>query len=222
MRTDAEIQKDVMAQLKWEPFLNAEQLGVAVKDGIVTLSGIVDTYNKKIGAELAVKKVAGVKAVAEEIQVGVSPLFKRTDTEIAEAVVNALKWHTTVQEDRLKIKVENGVVTLEGEVDWNFQREAARDSVNNLAGVRQINNFITVKPKVTATDVKQKITQALQRHALIDAGKITVEILGNKIILRGTVRSIAERDDAEHAAWSAPGVAIVENKLAIELHELVY
>lgn len=211
-----------MDQLKYEPFLNAAEIGVAVKDGVVTLTGIVDTYNKKIGAELATKKIVGVKAIAEEIQVGVSSVFKRTDPEIAEAVVNALKWHTSVPEDRLKVRVENGIVTLEGNVDWNFQREAARDCIVNLSGVKLVNNFIVVNPKVSASDVKQKIKGALERHALIDAEKIQVEILGSKVILRGTVRSIAERDDAERAAWAAPGIAAVENKLTIELGELVY
>lgn len=215
MRTDSEIQKDIAEQLKWEPFLNPAEIGVAVKDGVVTLSGQVDSYSKKIGAELAVKKIAGVKAVAEEIHVGPSPSYLRTDTELAAAVANALKWHTAVTEDKIKIMVEKGVVTLTGEVDWNFQRQAAVDAVKNLAGVTRVSNFIVVKPGVTARDVRQKIEAALQRNATLDADKIVVELLGNKVLLSGTVRSLAEKDDAEMAAWAAPGVSSVENRLGV-------
>jgi len=219
MRTDADIQKDVMDQLKWEPFLNAEQLGVAVKNGIVTLSGIVDSYSKKIGAELAARKVVGVRIVAEEIQVGSSPLFDRTDTEIAEGILNALKWHTAVPEELLKIKVEKGVVSLEGEVKWNFQREAAVNAVKNLAGVRSVNNYMTIRSVITPDDVREKISASLARHAVIDAEKIRVELSGNRVVLSGTVRSLAEKDDAEHAAWSAPGVAAVDNRLTVAVGE---
>jgi len=211
-----------MDQLKWEPLLNAAEIGVAVKDGVVTLSGQVDSYNKKIGAELAAKKIAGVKAVAENIHVGVSPAYLRTDTEIASAVANALKWHTAVTEHKIKVLVEKGVVTLTGEVDWNYQRQAAVDAVNNLAGITRINNYIVVKTAVTTKDVRDKIASALQRHATLDAEKIVVETVGNKIILRGNVRSLAERDDAEWAAWSAPGVSSVENKLTIAVKEYAF
>jgi osmotically-inducible protein OsmY len=219
MRTDADIQKDVMDQLKWEPFLNAEQIGVAVKNGIVTLSGIVDSFSKKFGAELAARKVVGVRVVAEEIQVGSSPLLDRTDTEIAGGILNVLKWHTAVPEELLKIKVEKGVVSLEGEVKWNFQREAAVNAVKNLAGVRSVNNFITIRSVATPADVRDKISASLARHAVIDAEKIKVELSGNRVILSGTVRSLAERDDAEHAAWSAPGVGSVENLLTVAVQE---
>jgi osmotically-inducible protein OsmY len=216
MKTDQEIQKDVMAQLNWEPMLNASEIGVGVKNGVVTLSGIVDTYTKKMMAERAAKKVSGVKAVALDIQVGVSPIFKKTDSEIAETVLNALRLHTAVREDRIKIKVEDGVVTLEGDVEWEYQRKAAKDSIENLPGVRDVLNNIIVKPKAVASDLEQKIGAAFHRSATIDAEKVRVEIIGSKIILNGTVRSMAEKEDAEEAVWAAPGILTVENKLYIE------
>lgn len=222
MKTDASIQKDVLDQLRWEPFLNAAEIGVAVKNGIVTLTGIVDTYGKKLAAENAAKKIAGVRAVAEEIQVGISPSFRKTDTEIAAAVATALAWHTAIQEDKIKIRVEKGIVTLEGMVDWNFQRTAASDAIRYLAGVKMVNNLIYVKPYVTAADIQQKIKASLQRHAMIDSGKISIEVTGSKVILYGTVRSFAEMDDAVSAAWAAPGVSNVENKMIVGEPELVF
>ena len=222
MKTDAQIQKDVMDQLKWEPLLTASQIGVAVKEGVVTLSGQVDSYFKKTKAEEATKKVSGVKAIAEEMQIGVSPAFNKTDTEIAEAIVNALKWHAAVQEDKIKIKVENGAVILEGEVEWEFQRLNARMAVENLAGVKSISNFIRVKPKVSAVDIKTKITAAFARNATIDAARITADVNGSTVILTGNVRSIAEKEDAEAAAWAAPGVTNVDSKLKVVLPEYSY
>lgn len=222
MRTDAEIQRDVMAQLKWEPFLNAPEIGVSVKNGVVTLSGRVDSYAKKLGAEQAAKKVLGVTAVAEEIQVGVSPIYRRSDDEIAAAAFNALKWHLAVQEQKIKIGVEKGVVTLEGEVDWNYQRQAAADAIRNLPGIVIVNNNITVKERATTADIREKIHEALRRNVNIDADKITVELIGNKVILSGSVRSLAEKEDAELAAWSARGVTAVENKLLVEVPEYIF
>jgi osmotically-inducible protein OsmY len=216
MKNDAQIQQDVLEQLKWDPLLNASEIGVSVKNGVVTLSGHVDSYLKKLEAEKQAKKVMGVKAIAEDIQVGISPSFKKSDTEIAEAAVNAIKWHTSINEQSIKVKVEDGVITLEGDVDWGYQRESAKNAVVNLVGVRSVINNLTLKQKNAPENLKQKISAAFHRSASIDANKIQVEVEGNKAILRGKVRSFAEREDAEDAIWSAPGIFRVENKLEVE------
>ncbi|HTI60225.1 BON domain-containing protein [Mucilaginibacter sp.] len=222
MKTDIQIQEDVMNELKWQPFLTSSEIGVAVKNGIVTLTGIVDTYSKKLYAEKAVKRVAGVKAVAEDIQVGFSPSYRKTDTEIADAVFNALKWHAAVQEDKIRIKVDDGMVTLEGEVEWDYQRVAAKIAIQNLTGVRSVLNLITLRPRISPVEIEKKIKSAFQRHASIDSSKIWADVLGNKVTLRGKVRSFTEKEDAENAAWAAPGVAHIESKLEVEEPEYVY
>jgi len=216
MKTDAQIQDDIIQQLKWNPLLNASEIGVAVKNGVVTLSGLVNSYLKKIEAENEAKKISGVKAIAEDIQIGVSPAYKKTDAEIAEAIVNALKWHSAVQEEKIKIKVEDGVVKLEGEVEWEYERKSAASAIESLTGVRSVINFIRLKPKTTGAEIEQKIKAAFQRNAAIDAGKISADISGNKVTLRGKVRSLAEKEDAANAAWSAPGISAVENYISVE------
>jgi VCBS repeat-containing protein len=221
MKSDVQIQQDVIEELKWEPFLNASDIGVSVKNGIVTLSGQVDAYSKKIAAEKSAKNVTGVKAIAEDIQIGVSPTHDKTDTEIAEAVLNALKWHTAVQEEKIKIKVEDGNVRLDGEVEWEYQRSNAKTAIENLSGVKSVINFITVKAKVIAADVTEKIMDAFHRSATIDAACIKPEITGNKVTLLGKVRSVSEKEDAESAAWNAPGVTTVENRLLVDEPEYV-
>lgn len=215
MKTDIQIQKDVMDELKWDPSLNSTEIGVTVKNGIVTLSGQVNSYTKKVAAEKDARKISGVKAIAEDIQLHVFPSFQKSDSEIAEAVLNALKWNSSVQEEKIKIKVEDGNVQLEGEVEWEYQRTSIKSAIENLTGVKSVMNLITIKPKFTASDVHQKIIAALHRSATIDAENIIVQTIGSQVVLSGRVRSFAEKEDAELAAWKAPGVTSVENELRI-------
>lgn len=216
MRIDSEIQKDVMAELNWEPLLNAHEIGVAVKDGIVTLSGRVETYTKKLTAEKAARRVMGVKAVVQDIEVHIPSLSKKTDLDIAEAAVSALKWNADVSDKKIKATVEDGWVTLEGEVEWEYQRNAAKNAVNILSSVKGVTNNIKVISVVKATDIKNKISAAFQRSATIDADRISIVTDGSKVTLKGKVRSYAEKEDAENAAWLAPGVDRVDSKLEID------
>jgi osmotically-inducible protein OsmY len=222
MKTDVQIQKDVMDQLSWEPYLASSAIGVAVKNGVVTLSGWVDSYLKKVTAENVAKKIPGVKAIAEDIQIGVSPESNKTDAEIAEAILYALRWHPAVQEEKIKVQVENGHVKLEGEVNWEFERNNVIFSIEKLTGVRSVTNAIKVKAAPTPADIKEKITAAFNRNAIIDATRISAEVVGNKVILSGTVRSFAEKEDAAAAAWNAPGISNVENRITVEIPNYAY
>ena len=204
-----------MNELKWEPSVKAAEIGVGVKDGVVTLSGYVDSLYKKWAAERAAARVFGDKAVAEEIQVRLPSSLKRSDEEIARASANAIEWNVLVPHDRVKVMVSNGLVTLSGEVDWWYQKSAAEDAVRNLMGVVSINNKITIKPAVKPLDVKDKIESAFHRNALLDARRITVETHGGKVILRGIVRSWAEKEQVQWAAWAAPGVSEVESHIIV-------
>jgi osmotically-inducible protein OsmY len=213
--TDAEIRKNVEAELSFEPSINASEIGVAVKDGIVTLTGRVDSYWEKIAAEEAATRVAGVKAVANELEIRLPFSSERTDEDIARAAVNRLEWTITVPKDRIKVKVSKGWVTLEGEVEWQFQKNAAEEAVRNLVGIKGVINHIVVKERPSTAEVKAKIEEALKRSAEVDASHITVETEGDKVILKGTVRSWFEREEAERAAWRAPGVRKVDNRIIV-------
>jgi osmotically-inducible protein OsmY len=203
------------SELKWEPSINAAAIGVAVKNGIVTLTGHVSSWGEKYAAEKAAKRVYGVQAVVNDIVVKLPDSSKRTDEDVAAECLNVLKTHSGLPVDRIKLVVEQGRVTLEGEVDWQYQKIAIENAIRHVTGVTAVINNITVKPKVTATDVKQRIEEALKRNAEIDARRIIVEAQDGKVILRGSVRTWIERKEAEQAAWSAPGVTSVENNIVV-------
>jgi osmotically-inducible protein OsmY len=215
-RTDTDLQKDIVAELNWEPSLRNDDVAVGVRDGVVTLAGFVDSFIDKWKAERAASKIKGVKAIANELEVKLPTTSSRPDPDIARAALNALSWNSSVPHDRIKVKVEKGWVTLEGDVDWYDQKEAAERAVRHLTGVKGVSNLIMLRARPAPSDVKQRIKEALQRGAQLDADHITVDIEGNQAILRGTVRSYAEMRDAERAARNAPGVTEVKNLLTVD------
>jgi len=214
MKTDAQLQKDVMDELKWEPCITATEIGVSVANGIVTLNGTVETYAEKWAAERAAQRVEGVKGIAEEITIKPNGLHARTDAEIAAAAVSSLKWHVWVPND-IQAMVEHGWVTLKGHVNWEYQRSAARDSVCFMPGVKGVTNDITLEATAQPSAIKDLIEKALVRNAEIDARKVKVTADGGTVTLSGSVRSWSEKDEASTAAWNAPGVNSVKNDIAV-------
>jgi osmotically-inducible protein OsmY len=216
MKTDSQLQRDVQDELLWEPSIREAEIGVVAKDGVVTISGYVDTFAEKYMAERATERVSGVKAIADNLKVKLPSPFQRPDTEIAHAVVNALRSDIHVPDDRIKAKVENGWVTLEGDVEWQYQKNAAERAIRYLAGVVGFSDRIVLKPKrVSTLEVTKKIKDALRRNAEADADRIVVEAADGQVTLKGSVRSYAERQDAERAAWAAPGVTTVDDRISI-------
>lgn len=213
--TDRQIQQYVQDALDWEPSVDAAEIGVSVENGVVALRGEVNSYSGRITAERVTLAVYGVKAVANELEVRLQDGQQRTDTDIAQSVLSALKWNTQVPEDKITVAVSNGWVTLKGRVDWQYQRSTAESVVRDLIGVRGVTNSITVEPHVSAADVKTKIEAALKRSAEVDARRINVAVFDNKVTLTGNVHAWFERDEARRAAWSAPGVTNVEDRLAV-------
>jgi len=216
-RTDVRIQADVLAELKWDARVNPNEIGVVVKDGIVTLTGWVDSYIKKWSAEEAALRVRGVKAVANDIEVKLPSSSERTDADIAAEAVRALELDALVPLENVKVTVSRGWITLDGTVEWQYQKEEAERVVRRLTGVRGISDLIQVKPQASPSELKKKIEEALVRNAKLDAENIKVETAGSKVILSGTVHSRAEREQAAWAAWSAPGVSAVENRITISV-----
>jgi osmotically-inducible protein OsmY len=216
MKTNEMLQKDVQDAIKWQPLLNAAEIGVTAKDGVVTLSGTVDSYAKKLEAEDAAKNVKGVKAVVEEIEIKFASTWNKTDSEIAYEVINALQLDWAVPKEKVKVKVEDGWVTLEGDLPWNYQKDSAKKSVKSLEGVKGVMNYINIKTENTDEVEKKNIENAFKRNWAIDNQEIHVEVLGNNVTLNGAVHSIYQKEEAERIAWNAPGVWSVNNELYVE------
>lgn len=215
MRTDSEIKRDVEDELKYDPDIDATDIAVAVKSGVVTLTGFVRSYLHKYEAEKAAKRVAGVVGLANDIEVRLPTIDERPDPEIARDAVAAIKSRLPISGDRIKVLVKSGWITLEGDVEWNYQRDSAEQAVQSLKGAKGVTNSVKIKPRVKPDEIKRKIEDAFRRSAEIDASHIQVEANGAEVILKGTVRSWAERQEAERAAWAAPGVVRVEDRISV-------
>jgi len=218
LASDKDLQQDVLDELDWDPEVAVTDVGVEVDDGVVTLTGTVDSYAKKAAAERAALRVGGVRAVANDIQVKLPGTWSRTDTDIAKAVADALEWNSSVPVEAIDVKVENGRVTLRGEVDWNFERQAAENAARRVTGVKSVVNMITIKSRqVSPEQIRTSIERALVRSAQVDADHIRVRVDGGHVTLSGTVHAAVEKREAENAAWRAPGVTSVTNEIQVKV-----
>jgi osmotically-inducible protein OsmY len=215
MKSDEDIKRDVEDELRWDPDIDPTDIGVAVKNGVVTLTGFVRSYTQKYQAERDAKRVEGVLGVANDLEVRLPAIHQKPDPELAREVVDEIKSELPYSHSLIKVLVSGGWVTLEGDVEWSYQKERAEAAARRVRGIKGITNFVMIKPKVDALDVKRKIEEALRRNAEVDANRITVEANGSEVILKGTVRSWAEREEAERAAWLAPGVRKIDNRITI-------
>jgi osmotically-inducible protein OsmY len=215
MKSDSEIERDVKAELEWDPDLDASDIAISVKKGVVTLAGFVKSYTDKYEAEAAAKRVAGVVGVANDLEVRMPSVDERPDPDIARDAVAALKGQLPISSENIKVIVKNGWVTLEGEVEWQYQRQTAENAVRRIKGVKGVSNTILLRPRAEPTEVKRKIQEALRRSAEVDANRIEVEAKGGEVVLKGTVRSWIERAEAERAAWAAPGVTAVDDRIVV-------
>jgi len=215
MRSDDDIRRDVEDELRWDPDMDPTDIAVKVNSGVVTLTGFVRSYMQKYQAESAAKRVAGVIAVVNDLEVRLPEIDERPDPELVRDAIARIKSELPYSWDRIRVIARNGWITLEGEVEWNYQRQRAEEAVRRVRGLNGVANLIEVKPRVAPMEIKRKIEDALRRAAEVDASRVTVETVGNEVILRGTVRSWAERQEAERAAWSAPGVAKVDNRIIV-------
>jgi osmotically-inducible protein OsmY len=215
MKSDSEIERDVRDELRWDPDLNADDIALSVKNGVVTLAGFTPSYSDKFEAEAAAKRVAGVLAVANDIEVRLPAIDQRPDPDIARDAVSALKAQLPISYDRIKVIVKDGWVYLEGAAEWQYQKTTAENAVRKVKGVKGVTNSIVLKPQVKPSDIQRKIQEAFKRNAELDANRITVETNGSEVVLKGTVRSWIEREEAERVAWSAPGITKVEDRIVV-------
>jgi osmotically-inducible protein OsmY len=215
MKSDRDIERDVKEELQWNPDLDASDIAVSVKAGVVTLAGFVKSYTDKYEAEAAAKRVAGVSGIANDLEVRLPSVDERPDPDIARDAVAALKSQLPISSEHIKVVVKHGWVTLEGQVEWQYQKNTAESAVRRIKGVRGVSNMILLKPRVQPSEIKKKIQDAFKRNAEVDANRIVVETNGGEVVLKGTVRSWIEREEAERVAWSAPGVTHVEDRIVV-------